>query len=508
MDLTKLETYKENNRLEAKAAQGGLPRSIWETISAFANTEGGVIVLGAKERKDGTLEVAGLDDADRMLDDFWNAAHSADKLSYCVMSDRDVSIESIEGKELIVIEVPRADRRLRPVYVNGNPVTGTYRRDHKGDYRCASNEMQAMYRDASDESVDTRVHENLTVGDLFAETIGSYRRSYELHHSTHAWADLPDEEFLCRIGAAKVGSDGKVHPTSAGLLMFGEEWRIMAEFPHYFLDYRQELGTDERWQGRITSQDDSWSGNVFDFYRRVFNNMKQAINVPFKLDENSQRVDETEAHDALREAIANCLTNADYNERRGVVFLWKEDGLYLSNPGGFRVGIKDAYVGGNSDPRNETMMKMFMLINIGERAGGGIPDMVKKWTEAGYGRPVLSEQVNPERSSIFLPLKSEEDSDFCEQGQSANSTSLTHGDMSALLTAPNAQLSDNERVAFRLAIEQGRVTTAMLSESAGISKLTANRTLKHLADMEVLTWRGRNKTDPSQYYELSEKLLG
>ncbi|WP_165249014.1 ATP-binding protein [Adlercreutzia sp. ZJ141] len=132
--------------------------------------------------------------------------------------------------------------------------------------------------------------------------------------------------------------------------------------------------------------------------------MKQAINVPFKLDENSQRVDETEAHDALREAIANCLTNADYHERRGVVFLWREDGLRFSNPGGFRIGIEDVYIGGNSDPRNETMMKMFTLINIGERAGGGVPDMVKKWTYAGFGRPVLSEQVNPERSSIFLPL--------------------------------------------------------------------------------------------------------
>ncbi|QWT17548.1 putative DNA binding domain-containing protein [Collinsella sp. zg1085] len=507
MDLARLETYKENNRLEAKAAQGGLPKSIWETISAFANTEGGVIVLGAKERRDGTLEVAGLDDADKMLDDFWNTAHNIDKLSCCVISDRNTRIESVDDKELIVIEVSRADRRMRPVYVNGNPITGTYRRDHKGDYRCAQNEIQAMYRDASDESVDTRVHENLTVDDLSAETIGSYRRSYELHHSSHAWADLPNEEFLCRIGAAKVGDNGKVHPTSAGLLMFGEEWRIMAEFPHYFLDYRQEFGADERWQGRITSQDDSWSGNVFDFYKRVFNNMKQAINVPFKLDRNSERIDETEAHDALREAIANCLTNADYSERRGVVFLWKEDGLHFSNPGGFRVGLENAYVGGNSDPRIEMMMKMFTLISIGERAGGGIPDMVKKWTSVGYRKPMLSEQVNPERSSIFLPLEVDKDPNSFAHAESTNLNLLTHGDMSALLSDSDVQLSDNECIAFQLAIEQGRVTTAMLSEDAGISKLTANRTLKHLADIEVLTWRGRNKTDPSQYYEISKKLL-
>lgn len=361
--------------------------------------------------------------------------------------------------------------------MNGNPVTGTHRRDHKGDYRCATNEIQAMYRDASDESIDTRIHENLTVDDLFAETIGSYRRSYELHHSGHAWADLPDEEFLCRIGAAKAGSDGKVHPTSAGLLMFGEEWRIMAEFPHYFLDYRQELGADERWQGRITSQDDSWSGNVFDFYRRVFNNMKQAINVPFRLDENSERIDETEAHDALREALANCLTNADYNERRGVVFLWKEDGLCLSNPGGFRVGIEDAYVGGNSDPRNETMMKMFTLINIGERAGGGIPDMVKKWTSSGYGVPVLSEQVNPERSTILLPLVKESVGN--DVGNVGNDVGNANSE--AVTTA--------ERV-LRLVAGNPKISAQSIAAGLGMSKRHIERVMAGLRDEGILIREG------------------
>ena len=37
MDLGKLDSYKEGNRLEAKEAQGGLPRSIWASVSAFAS---------------------------------------------------------------------------------------------------------------------------------------------------------------------------------------------------------------------------------------------------------------------------------------------------------------------------------------------------------------------------------------------------------------------------------------------------------------------------------------
>ncbi|WP_294441098.1 RNA-binding domain-containing protein [uncultured Slackia sp.] len=411
MNLSELSKYQEGNRLEAKDARGGVPKSVWESISAFANTGGGVVLLGVAERRDKSLEVVGLPDASRTLEDFWNTAHNPGKLSPCVLSSDDARVEEVDGKEVVVIEVPRARRQLRPVHINGNPKTGTYRRDHAGDYLCGVDEVAAMYRDAADEPLDAAVLDDVAMDAFYGETVRTYRRSYDFHHSRSAWSKLDDEEFLCRIGAAGRGRDGELHPTKAGLLMFGEEWLIQPEFPHYFLDYRQETSPETRWQDRVTSQTaGEWSGNVFDFFQRAYEKMRQALRVPFRLDENSRRVDETPAHDALREAIANCLVNADYNGRRGVVLLWKEDGFHLSNPGGFRIPIEDAYIGGSSDPRNGTMMKMFNLVNIGERAGSGVPNMVEDWMSSGYGRPVLSERVNPERSTIFLPL-SESSSD-------------------------------------------------------------------------------------------------
>lgn len=61
---------REHNRLEAKRAKGGLPHSIWETYSSFANTDGGVILLGVSENPDHSLSITGVDDAYKMVQDF------------------------------------------------------------------------------------------------------------------------------------------------------------------------------------------------------------------------------------------------------------------------------------------------------------------------------------------------------------------------------------------------------------------------------------------------------
>lgn len=146
-----------------------------------------------------------------------------------------------------------------------------------------------------------------------------------------------------------------------------------------------------------------WSGNLYDFYFRVYNKITQGIQVPFRL-EGGDRIDDTPVHKALREALANCLINADYYGRQGLVIIKREEQITFSNPGAFRIEIEEAKSGGVSDPRNAALIKMFNLVNIGERAGSGIPNIYSVWRKQGWELPVIAESFEPERTTLVLNI--------------------------------------------------------------------------------------------------------
>ena len=149
MQLSILNKYKENTRIEAKKAVGGLPRSIWETYSAFANTSGGVILLGvAENKKEKTLYPVDLPDPSRLVAQFWELVNDKRIVSVNLLKKSDITIECVEGKEIVVICVPKAKRHQRPVYIGNNPKTGAYYRDGEADLRFTEEQVTRLQEEA------------------------------------------------------------------------------------------------------------------------------------------------------------------------------------------------------------------------------------------------------------------------------------------------------------------------------------------------------------------------
>ena len=130
-----MESYRilerEGPHLEFKSCPGNIPGSTWETYSAFANTDGGTIVLGVED--DGSI--TGVQKPEVRKQDIWNILNNSEVVNHNILRWDDVRIEEVGGLSIIVMEVGRAERALRPVYYRRMD-TGTFRRFEGGDYRC------------------------------------------------------------------------------------------------------------------------------------------------------------------------------------------------------------------------------------------------------------------------------------------------------------------------------------------------------------------------------------
>ncbi|MCM1542377.1 MAG: putative DNA binding domain-containing protein [Blautia sp.] len=401
-DLSRFNEYREDNRREVKKAGSGLPDSLWSTYSAFANCHGGVIILGIEEKQDGSWHTTGLQNENKLRRDFWNTINNRKKISSNLLLDKDVQVYEVNKDIIMIINVPEARREQKPVYVGGDMFKGTYRRNWEGDYHCTPAEVKAMLRDQTEETMDMKILEDMQMDVLNRETVHAYRNRHMAYRREHVWEQLSDEDYLERIGAARVlSADNQLHPTAAGLLMFGDEYKILYEYPEYFLDYREMLDPAIRWTDRLQSSSGDWTGNLFDFFFRVYGKLVKDVKIPFKV-ESAIRIDDTPVHRAIREALANCLVNTDFYQPRGVVIRKDANGITMENPGSIRTGKKQMLKGGISDPRNKALMKMFNMIGIGERAGSGVPDIYSVWENQGWIAPQVTEEYAPDRTILQL----------------------------------------------------------------------------------------------------------
>ena len=399
--------YGEHITLECKEAKNTIPKSIWETYSSFANTSGGIILLGISENKDAVnfderFIISGVSDADKIISDFWNTINSQ-KVSANILNDSNVKKISLYNKTIVYIDIPQASYKVKPVYINENPIKGTYKRNHQGDYHCNEEEVKAMLRDANDSGNDGGLLDGFTMDDIDIETLKAYRIEYELRNPDHVWNNLDNKEFLRNLGCYTLEREtGKEGLTTAGLLMFGKGLSIRERFDNIRMDYidETELIEGSRWTDRLT-YDGMWENNLYNFLKRVMPKLISNLKRPFKL-EGMSRIDDTPVHKAIREAFVNLIIHSDYMITGVLKIIKRDDGFIFSNPGNLKLPVQKIYEGGNSIARNPRIQTVLRMIGLGDNIGSGFPAILSAWKEENWRKPDLSENMDLHQVELKL----------------------------------------------------------------------------------------------------------
>ena len=221
-----------------------------------------------------------------------------------------------------------------------------------------------------------------------------------------------------------------------------------------------------------------------DFFFRVNSKILKDIKIPFEMD-GQTRVDDTPVAKALREALVNCLVNADYFISRGVVVKKDRDTLVLENPGSIRTGKEQMLKGGISDPRNKTLLKMFNLIGYGERAGSGVPDIYSVWDAEGWNEPVVEEQYNPDRTVLTLSFRRKSAIKIGDK-----KSAIKIGDKKSAIKKSAIKTVENFGKIRRFLLEKGESKTEEIASEIGLS---VSRTRELLSLMEDIESMGKNR---------------
>lgn len=360
--------------IEYKAAEKGLPRSFWETYSAFANTNGGVIILGYDER-DKENPIKGFKNPQPIYDQLLNDANNLNKVSFNLLTDDDVLIKPIKDskRSLIIVNIREAPYSAKPVHI-GKEIGNSYIRLGEGDRKVSKHQLKYLLSSSHDD-IDSQILPNFDISDINLETVERYRS--RLINQDEKYKDYSVEELLISIGAYKKdrNGDGTYRLTSGGLLFFGKYNSITDRFPHFQLDYfEKDSNLNPRWIDRVSTGDAGYPDlNMFDFLLIVMDKLAATVKEPFILDENSKtRIPfKRDLEESLREALVNCLMHAYYDADFPIKITALPDYYEFKNPGNMRVSIDEFIKGNNSVTRNPTIATLLRKIGLSEKAGSG-----------------------------------------------------------------------------------------------------------------------------------------
>ena len=467
-ELIELLRKHEWRDVEFKEAQRKVPRDAYETVSAFANTEGGHLVFGV--RKSGReMEIVGVLDVDKVQNEFLSTLRQPDKIS--VVVDVQEDLRKHDESDLLIFYVPEVHRSQKPVYLNGD-IRRAFVRSGGSDVRCSDQERNGFLIDAAAERPDGQAVDLNPATAFDPDAIRWYRAVYESRPGNRSCAAMSDVDFLAEMGLL-VEQGGHRRPTRAAILIFGTNPTFRQLLPRPVVDCqrfttsRDDADTGHRWFDRLVLDENlirTWRSLFEDWYQKFAEH-------PFRLDPATLRRDDTPPdYQAFRESMINLIMHQDYSDHsRKAVIRHYADQTVFWNPGDAFAADVDLLEPGEREVRNPRIVLAFRRIGLSEHAGWGLRDVFRNWQQLGNVPPRITNDRR--RRSFELTLKKEA---LLSEGQLAFQRGL------------GIRLMEEEARTFAFACREQDVRLWQIKAITGLSGPEATAVADQLVEQSLL----------------------
>ncbi len=257
----------EGIRIEYKEARNALPKSMFETVCAMLNRNGGDIILGADNR--GGITGVDTEHIDPIQTNIVNLSNNSKKLDPPFILFPKAY--QIEGKNIIHIQVPCSSQ----VHKTANIV---FDRSNDGDFRVTeAHQIAELYNNKRTHYTEGTIYEKVAFSDFNAKLFPVIRNLIKSKKANHTWLTLTDEQLLQKAGLWKKDySTGKEGYTLAAVLMLGKDELIRQILPHYQIDALVRIQNTDRYDDRLFI-----TTNLIDAYNLLLNFVENIYQINF-----------------------------------------------------------------------------------------------------------------------------------------------------------------------------------------------------------------------------------
>lgn len=377
----------ETSSLEAKTADGGFPKKCYDTISAFSNKNGGIIIFGLNENN-GFIEqdVYDINDLQKQI-----TSLCSDSMEPKIRPE--FLPITYNGKKILAVKINEIPQNQKPCYYkNAGMSKGSYIRIGDADELMTEYEIYSIqsYKDGIQE--DLRPIKRATLDDLDDEKINLYLEKIRKEKSN--LSKFSDEKILKLSGIIENSTD-KIYPTLSGLMMFGEY--PQAYLPQLFVACVVVPGTKLGDIGELGQRFDDnkrVEGTLDEMLAQTLNFIRRNIGTMVIIDDNGERKNVPEyPMKALKEAVANALIHRDYSINRESAYIYVQiydDRIEIINPGDLYGNNRMESLGTDVmlEARNKNIVRLLEEKgNIIENRHTGIATMREEMRKMGLPEP-------------------------------------------------------------------------------------------------------------------------